>query len=70
MAQKQEGVSEKEVINIEVCARTKSNVENVPSQGLDKEMRVVLKTLWENRSFKLSGGLGARVFPGESKEEV
>lgn len=47
-----------------------TKMENVPNQGLAKEMRAVLKTLRENISCKLSGGLGARVLPGESKKEV
>ena len=70
MGQRQYKTEDKEIINIlEKHAGTKVIKRSQPSQGLTEELGVVLKTLRENNSCKLSGGSGVRVLPGEGKKE-
>lgn len=64
------GTKVKEIINIlEKHAGTKVIKRSQPNQVLTEEMGVVLKTLRENNSCKLSGRSGVRVLPGEGKKE-
>lgn len=55
MGQRQCGTAEKEIINIlEKYAGTRVKAQEIPSQGLTEEIGVVLETLKENSSCKLS----------------
>lgn len=68
MGQRQEGTAEEAIYILEECARTRVKGGKIQSQGLTTEMKAVSPE--EVSPWKLPGGSGVRVLPGEGKEEA